>query len=299
MTLDLTLVLPGILIVLITILPLWRVGLWWIRIFDFPCAQLAFLNILLISIWLWGTLNENDLMFSTGVMPFLAASLVIQGYRIHPYTVFVKQESPPHNHRDPARTFSILCANVLMKNRSFEKLLRCIEQYNPDLILLTETNHQWENALQSLEKNYPYTIKKPLENTYGMHMYSRLPLVDTNIRFLVEDDVPSFQTTIQIPSGDTVDFYGLHPRPPRINQDTHERDAELLIVGRLIAEQPRPAIVAGDLNDVAWSHTTRLFRELSGLLDPRIGRGFLIPFQLIFLYSDFLWTTFSIPRISG
>jgi len=285
MIIDPVLTFCGIFIIIVTVLPFCRTGLWWVRIFDFPCAQFVFLGVMILGTWCVLYVQEEALFFSTAMIPFLVGSLLIQGYRIYPYTIFAPKESTPSTDDDPGRTISILAANVLMKNRNSHRLMQFIEKYDPDLILLTETNQWWEQAMMSLEMRYCFTIKKPLGNTYGMLLYSRLTLLDSEIKFLVEDDVPSIHTTLKIPSGETVDFYGLHPRPPRIGQDAHERDAELLIVGRTIAQQKRPSIVAGDLNDVAWSHSTRLFIRRSGLGDPRIGRGFFntFPAHLPFL----------------
>ena len=93
------------------------------------------------------------------------------------------------------------------------------------------------------------------------------------IRFLVEDDVPSVRAGLRLRSGQWIEFYGVHPRPPEVQEDTEERDAEILIVGQQIAADGRPSIVAGDLNAVAWSDTTRQFQKISGTLDPRRGRG--------------------------
>jgi endonuclease/exonuclease/phosphatase (EEP) superfamily protein YafD len=66
---------------------------------------------------------------------------------------------------------------------------------------------------------------------------------------------------------------------PNYNPRSTERDAELLIIGREMKQKQVPAVVLGDLNDVAWSQTNDLFRATSGLLDPRIGRGFYHTFN--------------------
>jgi endonuclease/exonuclease/phosphatase (EEP) superfamily protein YafD len=107
-----------------------------------------------------------------------------------------------------------------------------------------------------------------------MHVFSRLPLAEHEICYLVEDDIPSIHATLELRTGDKVRAHFLHPAPPSPteNPESAERDAELVIVARSVAETDQPVIVAGDLNDVAWSPTTRLFRKISGLLDPRVGR---------------------------
>jgi hypothetical protein len=89
------------------------------------------------------------------------------------------------------------------------------------------------------------------------------------------------QARVVLPDGHRVWLNGVHPRPPAPGEadESLERDAELLLVGRRVADSAIPVVVCGDLNDVAWSHTTRLFQKTSRLLDPRKGRGFINSFH--------------------
>lgn len=140
-----------------------------------------------------------------------------------------------------------------------------------------------------IEEDYPHQIKAPLENTYGMLLYSRLPLKNGEVRYLVEDDIPSIETLVELKSGQFVKLYCLHPQPPvpQENPRSTERDKEILMIAEKAKVREFPVVVAGDLNDVAWSYTTELFTRISGLLDPRRGRGFFNSFHAKYFFLRF------------
>ncbi len=252
---------------------------WWIRVFDFPRMQISVVLILMIvSSVIFYSFAELWHFIITGL---LLASLILQATRIYLYTPFARRRVMSYKGDDDDHTISVLVSNVLQTNRNADKLLNQIEQYQPDIVLTLETNKWWEQQLSELEDSYPYTLKKPLDNLYGMHLYSRLETRNAKVRFLVQDDIPSFELQIVLKSGDIVNTYCLHPKPPFPSESETSlfRDAELLIVGKKVENSTNPVLIFGDFNDVAWSHATRLFQKVSELLDPRIGRGFFNTFH--------------------
>jgi endonuclease/exonuclease/phosphatase (EEP) superfamily protein YafD len=264
------LVLFGVLLLLATALPLIRADEWWIRIWDFPRTQIAVLLFLVGT----GIVAAFEVR-RPGVPAFLAAlgiAAIYQVWRIYPYTPLHEVEAIQARSCDEASRLRIVVTNVLIDNKNIGRVLELVRQTRPDMVLLLETDRWWDLQLTRLWADYPYVVAQPQDDSYGMHLFSRLRLVDPQVRFLLEDYVPSILTRVELRSGEEVDFHGVHPMPPPLD-DTEERDAELLLVGRQVHEGTRPAVVAGDLNDVAWSRTTRQFQEISGLLDPRIGRG--------------------------
>ncbi|WP_037324981.1 endonuclease/exonuclease/phosphatase family protein [Salinimicrobium terrae] len=276
----------GFLALLPTIASLTRFDQWWIRGFDFPRLQIS--SFILIVIIYSGVVFDFSSFWEYVIMFLLVFSFLYQGVKIYPYTFFAKKQVHKFKGKDDPNEISILVSNVLATNNNYGKLITLIVQKNPDLVLTLESNDDWEKNLEIIEKQYPYTVKIPQENLYGMHLYSKLELEDIDIKYLMSEEIPSIHGKVNLRSGKKVNIHCLHPKPPSPSEDTTStnRDAELLMVGKEIEGQ-RATLVFGDLNDVAWSRTTDLFISLSGLLDPRIGRGFFNTFHA--QYPVFRW----------
>ena len=213
--------------------------------------------------------------YSVVVFSMLLIATGFQAYRIFPYTQLAGLQVKSADGESGGSVVRLITANVLMPNRDSEKYLQVVADANPDIVLTTEADQWWADRLKPLDAQYPYQVKVPLDNTYGMLLHSRFPLIEPSVEFLIEPMIPSIHCRVQLPDGQVLHFIGLHPRPPgpTENKESTERDAELIIVGKSARQSALPVMVLGDLNDVAWSRTTTLFQKISGLLDPRIGRG--------------------------
>ncbi|MCP5246754.1 MAG: endonuclease/exonuclease/phosphatase family protein [Burkholderiales bacterium] len=276
---QLTFLIITVILTLLTVLPISRHEAWWIRGLDFPRLQLFL--IILITLALELLLLDLSLPLNWGLVTLVWLCLIYQAWWIAPYTFLFPVEVKTAQAPDHKKSIKIITANVLMPNRNAVGLLELVRENEPDILVTLESDSWWEAQLDSLETDYPFTIKCPLDNLYGMHVYSRFPMMNCQIEYLVEPDKPSMHALTMLPSGHTVRIHFLHPAPPSPteNEASSERDAELVIVARSVADSDVPVIVTGDLNDVAWSKTTRLFRKISGLLDPRVGRGMFNTFH--------------------
>ena len=266
-------------LLLMTLLPLSRRTQWWIRDLDFPRLQIAIgALVLLAAQFVWLDFEESS---SAALVAITICCLIYQTWWIIPYTKIFPHEVKAATAGDTAGQIRILTANVLTENKNAAALIALIREHQPDVFVTLESDAWWQQQLDVLETDYRYAMKCPLDNLYGMHVYSKLPLEDGATQFLVEDDIPSMHAMVVLPTGLKVRMHFLHPAPPSPTEhdESTERDAELLVVAKSVTGLDTPVIVAGDLNDVAWSTTTRLFRKISGLLDPRIGRGMFNTFH--------------------
>lgn len=279
-------------LVLISILPMVRNEFWMYRIVEFPRAQKWILNVLFLGLYAYFAIPAT--FWDSFFLGMLGINLIYLSYQIYPFLPIAKKQILSVS-TDKEPSIRLLIFNVYQYNDQYDKLIHLVHLCEADVIILVETDAEWkEKCLSGFGDTYPFKILEDRDNTYGMLVFSKLELKNTGVRYLIKDYIPSIMTEIILKGGRAIKLYALHPEPPVPSESrfSTERDAEILLVGKEAAKDHLPVIVAGDLNDVAWSYTTELFLKISELLDPRRGRGFFNTF-----HAKYFWARWPLDHV--
>lgn len=293
----------------VSVLPFTPHQHWMFRVWEFGRIQLLILQLITLalgiifvedkSLFFWGTV-----LLHTGLITYHAIILI-------PYTTIYRKNRPKDIPKD-SKSISIISVNVYQFNERYEELIKLVDEVKPDILLTMESNQAWEDAMTEIEEKYPNFKKVALENTYGMHFYTKLPAKYIKVNYFIADDLPSIEASLSTEDGTSFTFFGIHPPPPSPTEEDNskERDGELLSIGKKVKEIKGSVIVAGDFNNVAWAKSSILFRNTSKLIDPRIGRGFVstyhakyrllrFPIDLFFHSTDIFIEDFKTLRNIG
>ena len=254
----------------------------YLKYLDFPRIQFFIISLFLLIIaaivikkWLW-----YDYLLSV----LLCVGLIINGSYLINYTVFVSKKVPSALEITKADiTFSMLLSNVKMSNKKTKPLLDLVEKMEPDLILTMEVNKWWNEKLKVLEKTYPYSQHTINEVTYGMILFSKFPLENVQVNYLQNKNVPSFEITLVLPNDKKIIIHAIHPVPPthfkNLPDNKGQNEKALDKLGRKVISAKLSIVVAGDFNDVVWSHVNEITGTQDILFDVRVGRGFYNSFN--------------------
>ncbi len=249
-------------------------NVWWLRMTGFP--RLQYLIGLVAVLILIAVARPVDGKIRLGLA---ALALLAVGYntmKLFPY--FVLNDSPKLACEDDEE-FVVMVANVKKGNRSAEQLIRLVENQGPDLFLALETDEWWDAQLAVLDSQMPHKAQRITGGFFGMHLFSRLPISETEVIFPVEQDAPAILTDVELPSGSKMRFIGLHPRPPHPGQSSTGRDAQLMWAALRAQDSDRPTLIAGDLNAVPWEASIERLQRVGGFIDPREGYGYLATYD--------------------
>ena len=167
----------------------------------------------------------------------------------------------------------VLLANVNAANADYERLLALARATSPDVVVVQEATEGWARAFEEISPDFPHSHVVARPDTFGIAVYSRLPLRDAKTVALGGAQIPSVTVMVEA-GGASFSLVTAHTYPPLAGlfEGRNEQLAQLAV---LASGSARPVVLVGDLNASPWSpHFAKLLRE-TGLRDARRGFGVL------------------------
>ena len=231
--------------------------------------------------WFFELFTHFPLQIASGLIIVILATLLFRRWIpaaigllcLLPHLTALSHYYPSREFSTEPSDFRVLSFNVLTSNQSHDAVLSYLSECDADFIFLMEINPDWVEALSPLDSDYPYFVKFPRPDNFGMTLYSRHPFVSHEIRFIEGVQVPLVHAVIDL-GGHELEVIGCHPVPPMGARQASARNDYLAGLTEITTTSTLPAVILGDFNATVWSPHLREFIKTTSLMDSGRKRGF-------------------------
>lgn len=214
------------------------------------------------------------LMLAIPCRLFVAAAVLLMILCVHAWDVGQLYRSHGQAPSASVSVLRLMTTNLLASNTEFESQVENIRTVGPDVVVLQEYSHRWEQVLSVSLSEYPHRISESIDSPFGIAIYSKTPFLKSEVFYLHDKAPPSIAVVVDTPAGQ-VQIIGVHLEPPIGVALFDRRNTQLQRLAQLVKTASEPVIVAGDLNISPWSvHFQDLLHDGS-LRDGRRGFGVL------------------------
>src|SRR5690606_35254304 len=244
----------SILLILLSLLPFVQNQHWIFRVPEFLKLQIFVLQVI---VFIAAFFYMKDTQCFWIIQPIQAALIVYHAIILMRYTKFWRTTTFEQR-GNASDKIKIISCNIYQFNTEYQRFVNLIQKEQPDIFLTMESNSDWEQAMRVLEKEYPNFEKVTLENTYGMHFYTKLKVHKVQTHYFVAEDLPSIEAELETRDGHRFVFFCVHPPPPSPTEEDNskERDGDLLSVAKRVRDYTLPVVITGDFNNVAWARSS-------------------------------------------
>lgn len=152
-----------------------------------------------------------------------------------------------------AKSISVISANVETSNTNYAGVTNLIKERQPDIFVALEVDDMWVGHLKEIEAAYPYTLKHPRQDNFGMAVYSKIPFKGTVL------EIGDYELPLFLMNFKNFALMTTHPIPPASRKNAEETRRYISEVALTASKTRLPLIVAGDMNATLWSDNIRPF----------------------------------------
>jgi endonuclease/exonuclease/phosphatase (EEP) superfamily protein YafD len=164
-------------------------------------------------------------------------------------------------------------------------------------------------SLAPVGEAFPHRLFHVRDDNFGIGVFSKAPLFEVKDESLTPLAIPAINVRVSFEAGEAR-LFGIHTLPLVSRRYVQVRNDLLAQLAQQVRDAKQPVILAGDLNTSMWTRPYQQLLEVSGMQDPRVGRGLfpawpsvggfaVVPIDHILVSSEIKVVSFEAVTIPG